>query len=206
MKSVGFGQLESDKCIFYHIDKDTGKFVLVGCEVDDLIITGNGASCIVRLKKKLQDDCKVKDWEYCICADLSSIDESLEHEVHYDVDDIPVGTRGILRGHLAAACAHELNLTQPEWDTVTTFLTALSQPRRTSKEKSSNLGEARASDHYGHNKDVDETVLDALVTQYMLADSAPEVKLITEHVNTDELSVKGQGRRAESCRLKNCAC
>ena len=63
MKSVGFGQLESDKCIFYHIDKYTNKFVLVGCEVDDLIITGNGASCIARLKNKLQDDYKVKDWE-----------------------------------------------------------------------------------------------------------------------------------------------
>ena len=37
--------------------------MLVGCEVDDLIITGNGASCISRLKKKLQDDYKVKDWE-----------------------------------------------------------------------------------------------------------------------------------------------
>ena len=72
---------------------------------------------------------------------LSSIDESSEHEANYDVDDIPVGTRGMLRAHLAAACAHELNLTQSEWDTVTTFLTALSQPRRTSKDKSSNLGE-----------------------------------------------------------------
>ena len=37
--------------------------MLVGCEVDDLIITGNDASCIARLKKKLQDDYKVKDWE-----------------------------------------------------------------------------------------------------------------------------------------------
>ena len=79
---------------------------------------------------------------------LSSIDESSENEVHYDVDNIPVGTHAILRDHLAAACAHELNLTQIEWDTVTTFLTALSQPRRTSKENSSNLGESRASNHY----------------------------------------------------------
>ena len=62
-KSAGFGQLELDKCIFYHIDKNTNKFVLVGCEVNDLIITGNDASCIARLKKKLQDDYKVKDWE-----------------------------------------------------------------------------------------------------------------------------------------------
>ena len=68
---------------------------------------------------------------------LSSIDESSEHEVHYGVDDIPVGTRGILRDHLAATCAHELHLTQLEWDTGTTFLTTLSQPRRTDKEKSS---------------------------------------------------------------------
>ena len=37
--------------------------MLVGCEVDDLVITGNGASCIARLKKRLQDDYKVDDWE-----------------------------------------------------------------------------------------------------------------------------------------------
>ena len=121
---------------------------------------------------------------------LRSIDESSEHEVHYGVDDIPVDTRGILRDHLVAACAHELNLTQLEWDTVTTFLTTLPQPRRTSKEKLSNLGESRASDHYGHNTDVDETVLDALVTQYMLTDSAPEMILIREQGSADGLSVK----------------
>ena len=63
MKAAGFSQLESDKCIFYHIEKNTGKFVLVGCEVDDLIITGNGASYIARLRKRLQGDCKVKDRE-----------------------------------------------------------------------------------------------------------------------------------------------
>ena len=63
MKATGFAQLEPGKSIFYHIDKDTEKKVLVGCEVDDLIITGNGASCTARLKKQLQDDCKVKDWE-----------------------------------------------------------------------------------------------------------------------------------------------
>jgi hypothetical protein len=75
--------------------------------------------------------------------------------VHYGVDDIPVGTRDILRDHLAAACAHELHLTQPEWDTVTTFLTTMSRPRRTDKDKSSKIGESRASNHYGHNTDVD---------------------------------------------------
>ena len=110
--------------------------------------------------------------------------------MHYDVDDIPVGTRDILRDHLVAACAHELNLTQREWDTVTTFLTTLPQPRRTDKEKSSKIGESRASNHYGHKTDVDETVPGALVTQYMLTDPAPEVILITEQVNADGLSVK----------------
>ena len=52
MKAASVGQLESDKCIFYHIDKGTGNFVLVGCKVDDLIVTGNDASCIADLKKK----------------------------------------------------------------------------------------------------------------------------------------------------------
>ena len=39
MESAGFKQLECDKCIFIHHDEATEKFVLVGCEVDDLIIT-----------------------------------------------------------------------------------------------------------------------------------------------------------------------
>ena len=121
--------------------------------------------------------------------------------MHYDVDDIPVGTRGILCNHLAAACAHGLNLTQLEWGNITTFLTELSQPRRTSKEKSSNLGEPRASGHYGHNTDVDKTVLDALVTQYMLTDSSPEVILITEQVNADGLSVKVEEQKVAEKKL-----
>ena len=81
-------------------------------------------------------------------------------------------------------------LNQLEWGTVITFLTTLPQPRRTDKEKASKIGESRASDHYSHNTDVDETVLGALVAQYMLTDSAPEVILITEQVNADGLSVK----------------
>ena len=40
------------------------------------------------------------------------------------------------------------------------------------------------------NTDVDETVLGALVTQYILTDSALEVTLIMEQVNADGLSVK----------------
>ena len=63
MKSAGFKQLECDKCIFIHHDEATKKFVLVGCEVDDLIITGNDAACIARLKKKLVDEYNVTDWE-----------------------------------------------------------------------------------------------------------------------------------------------
>ena len=63
MKSAGFKQLECDKCIFVHHDEVTKKFVLVGCEVDDLIITGNDAACITRLKKKLVDEYNVTDWE-----------------------------------------------------------------------------------------------------------------------------------------------
>ena len=63
MKSAGFKQLECDKCIFIHHDEVTKKFVLVGCEVDDLIITGNDAACIARLKKKLVDEYNVTDWE-----------------------------------------------------------------------------------------------------------------------------------------------
>jgi len=63
MTAAGFKQLECDKCIFFHLGQATKKFVLVGCEVDDLIITGNDAACIARFKKKLVDDYKVADWE-----------------------------------------------------------------------------------------------------------------------------------------------
>ena len=63
MKTAGFKQLECDKCVFYHHDESTKKFVLVGCEVDDLVITGTDAACISRLKKRLTDDYNVKDWE-----------------------------------------------------------------------------------------------------------------------------------------------
>ena len=81
----------------------------------------------------------------------------------------PIGTRDVLRDHLAAACARELHMTQGEWNMVTTYLSTIdNKPRRrshsrTNKHKSS-IGESRASDSYDHNTDVDETVLDALVT------------------------------------------
>ena len=38
MKSAGFKQLECDKCVFFHLGEATKTFLLVGCEVDDLII------------------------------------------------------------------------------------------------------------------------------------------------------------------------
>ena len=63
VSACGFKQPECDKCVFYHFDESTKKFVLVGCEVDDLVITGNDAACISRLKKRLMDDYNVKDWE-----------------------------------------------------------------------------------------------------------------------------------------------
>ena len=129
---------------------------------------------------------------------LTSIaEEPTEHErpdVCYNVEDIPIGTRDVLRDHLAAACAHELHMTQEEWNMVTTYLSTIDKPRRrthsrTNKHKSS-IGESRASDSYGHNVDVDETVLDALITQYMVSDHAPEVIMITEQTNADGLVVK----------------
>ena len=129
---------------------------------------------------------------------LTSIaEEPPEHErpdVCYNVEDIPIGLRDVLRDHLAAACAHELHMTQNEWDMVTTYLSTIDKPRkhnrnRTNKHKSK-IGESRASDSYGHNTDVDETVLDALITQYMVSDHSPEVILITEQTNSDGLVVK----------------
>ena len=65
---------------------------------------------------------------------LSSIaEESVEHgpqNVCYNVEDIPIGTRDVLRDHLAAACAHELHMTQSEWGMVATY-----SPPRTSDER-----------------------------------------------------------------------
>ena len=43
--------------------------MLVGCEVDDLIITGNDAACVARFKKKLIGDYNATDWE-CIASFL----------------------------------------------------------------------------------------------------------------------------------------
>ena len=64
MAAAGLKKLECDKCIFFHLDQATKKFVLVGCEVDDLIVTGNADdACIARFKKKVVDDYKVTDWE-----------------------------------------------------------------------------------------------------------------------------------------------
>ena len=77
---------------------------------------------------------------------------------------------------------------------VTIYLSTIDKPRRrthsrTDKHKSK-IGESRASDSYGHNIDVDETVLDALITQYMVSDRSPEVIMLTEQTNADGLVVK----------------
>ena len=54
-------------------------------------------------------------------------------DVCYSVEDIPIGTRDVLRDHLAAACAHELHMTQEEWNMVTTYLSTVNnKPRRRS--------------------------------------------------------------------------
>ena len=47
MSAADFKQLECDKRIFYHLDEATKNCVLVGCEVDDLVITCNNAACIL---------------------------------------------------------------------------------------------------------------------------------------------------------------
>ena len=54
-------------------------------------------------------------------------------EVCYNVEDIPIGTRDVLRDHLAAFCAHELHMTQAEWDTAITHLSTIDKPRRSTK-------------------------------------------------------------------------
>ena len=126
---------------------------------------------------------------------LSSIaEEPPEHEesdVCYNVEDIPIGSRDVLRDHLAAACAHELHLTQCEWEMITTYLTSLDKPRKCNHRTNgykSKIGVSRASDFYGHNTDVDDTMFDALFTQYMVSDDqTSEVILITEQVNSDGL-------------------
>ena len=77
MTTAGFKRLECDKCILFHLDQATKKFVLVGCEVDDLFITGNDA-CIARSKKKLVSDYKVTEWE--------QIASFLGVNMNYDLD------------------------------------------------------------------------------------------------------------------------
>ena len=78
MTAAGFKQLECDKCIFFHLDQATTTFVLVGCEADNLIVTGNDAACITRFKKKLVGDYKATDWE--------RIASFLDVNMNYDLD------------------------------------------------------------------------------------------------------------------------
>ena len=92
---------------------DGGGLMKRHTEVDDAYPVGETRTTTRAARTRNGDDSVEPSNRFVL--HLSSIDESSEHEVHYGVDDIPVGTRGILRGHLAAACAHELNLTQPEW-------------------------------------------------------------------------------------------
>jgi hypothetical protein len=76
---------------------------------------------------------------------LTSIEEEPpEHErpnvCYYNVEDIPIGTRDVLRDHLAAACAHKLHMTQEEWNMVTTYLSTVNnKPRRRSHHLLENL-------------------------------------------------------------------
>ena len=73
---------------------------------------------------------------------LTSIAEDSERptKVCYNVEDIPIGTRDVLHGHLAAVCAHELHMTQPEWDTAATYLSTVDKPRRRTNEHKSKIG------------------------------------------------------------------
>ena len=144
---------------------------------------------------------------------ISIAEEPPEHErpdVCYNLEDTPIGTRDVLRDHLAAACAHELRMTQDEWDIVTTYLSTIDKPRRRThnrtNEHKSKIGESRASDSYGHNVDADETVLDAMITQHMVSDHAPEVIMITEQTNSDGLVVKIEEQKLADLKTKNCAC
>ena len=89
---------------------------------------------------------------------LTSIAEESERstDVCYNVEDIFIGTRDVLRDHLAAACAHELHVTRPEWGTVTTHLSTIDKPRRRTNEHKSEIGESRSSESYSHNTGFDE--------------------------------------------------
>ena len=74
-------------------------------------------------------------------------------------------------------------------DTATAYLSTIDKPRRRTNAQKYEIGESRSSESYGHNTDVDETVLGALVTQYMVSDHTPEAILITEQINSDGLVV-----------------
>ena len=86
MTAARFKQLECDKCIFFHLDQATKKFVLVGCKVDDLVITGNDAACIARFKKKLLDDYNVTDWDRIASFLGVNMDHDLDSGVFLAMD------------------------------------------------------------------------------------------------------------------------
>ena len=90
-----------------------------------------------------------------------------DREFLFSAADIDDGDRNVIREHLAAALGHELGITQEEWSYVKLFLTDMGKKERRKTKKESNIGESRSAGTYGMNADLDDTVMDALLTQYM---------------------------------------
>lgn len=60
-----FTQASSDSCLYFHVNPDSKKFILVASEVDDLIITGTDSAGIELLKAGLVKMFQIDDtkWE-----------------------------------------------------------------------------------------------------------------------------------------------
>ena len=90
-----------------------------------------------------------------------------EREFMFSAVDIHDDDRHVIREHLAAALGFELNITAEEWNYVKLFLTDMSKKERKKTKSESNIGESRSAGTYGMNADLDDTVMDLLLTQYL---------------------------------------
>jgi len=57
---IGFKRADAETCLYKRFDPTTGKFVLVLCEVDDLVVTGNDNKYIEHFRQCLVDSFATK--------------------------------------------------------------------------------------------------------------------------------------------------
>ena len=112
-----------------------------------------------------------------------------EREFLFSAVDIHDDDRNVIREHLASALGYELGITQEEWTYVKLFLTDMSKKERKKTKAESDIGESRSAGTFGMNADVDDSIMDMLLTQYLFNPDRDngEVALLVENPFTLEI-------------------